>query len=158
MKITVVGDLLRYSACIYHDCKRSNSNILLNKPYKSFVYTVYLHSRITLNLMRRQKIDFEGALQTTGAYFHAFHTSGQIGHTCVRPQKLRWPRAPCSLNPSLLMAKYNRTVYQEKSNLDRRLNLNTLSWLNEGVQKILYTTCCLKLVMKPLCCGDHAVS
>jgi len=26
---------------------------LLDKPYKSFVYTVYLHSRITLNLMRK---------------------------------------------------------------------------------------------------------
>ena len=25
--------------------------------------------------------------------FHAFQTNSQIGHTCVRPQKLRWPRA-----------------------------------------------------------------
>jgi len=48
-----------------------------------------------------QKIDFEGALHTRGAYFHTFHANGQIGHTCVGPQKLRWPRAPRSLNPSL---------------------------------------------------------
>jgi len=34
------------------------------------------------------------ALHTRGAYFHAVHTNGQIGHTCVGPQKLRWPRAP----------------------------------------------------------------
>jgi len=34
-------------------------------------------------------------------YFHAFQTNGQIGHTCVGPQKPRWPRALRSLNPSL---------------------------------------------------------
>jgi len=45
-----------------------------------------------------QEIDFEGALHTRGAYFHAFHTNGQIGHTCVGPQKLRWPRARAGLN------------------------------------------------------------
>jgi len=39
-----------------------------------------------------QKIDFEGALHTRGAYFYAFHTNGQIGHT---------RGAPRSLNPSL---------------------------------------------------------
>jgi len=50
-----------------------------------------------------QKIDFEGELHTRGAYFHAFHTNGQIGHTRVGPKKLRWPRAPRSLNPSLLV-------------------------------------------------------
>ena len=49
----------------------------------------------------QKKIDFEGALHTRGAYFHAFHTNGQIDHTYVGPQKLRWPRAPRSLNPSL---------------------------------------------------------
>jgi len=48
-----------------------------------------------------EKIDFEGALHTRGAYFHSFHTNGHIGHTCVGPQKLRWPRAPRSLNLSL---------------------------------------------------------
>jgi len=44
---------------------------------------------------------FEGTLQIRGAYFHAFQTNGQIGHTCVGPQKLRWPRAPRSQNSSL---------------------------------------------------------
>ena len=34
-----------------------------------------------------------------------------------------------------LMTKCNRTVYYERSNLDRRVNPNTLSWLNEGIQK-----------------------
>jgi len=38
-----------------------------------------------------------------GAYFHAFQKNGQIGHTCVWPQKLRWPRVPCPLNPSLVL-------------------------------------------------------
>jgi len=36
-----------------------------------------------------------------GAYVHAFQTNGQIGHTCLGPRKLRWPRASRSLNPSL---------------------------------------------------------
>jgi len=36
-----------------------------------------------------------------GAYFHALQTNGQIGKTCVASQKLRWPRTPRSLNPSL---------------------------------------------------------
>ena len=40
-------------------------------------------------------------LHIRGAYLHAFQTFGQIGHTCVGRQKLRWPRAPRSLNPSL---------------------------------------------------------
>jgi len=42
-----------------------------------------------------------GALHIRGTYFHAFQTNGQIGHTCVGPQKLGWPRSPRSLNPSL---------------------------------------------------------
>ena len=52
-----------------------------------------------------QKIDFWGrtTVHIRGAYFHAFETNGQIGHTCVGPQKLRWPRAPQYLNPSLTM-------------------------------------------------------
>jgi len=41
-----------------------------------------------------------------GACFHSFQTNGQIGQTCVGPQKLRWPRAPRSLNPYLVIA-YN---------------------------------------------------
>jgi len=49
-----------------------------------------------------QKIEFEAARHTRGAYFHVFHTNGQIAHTCVGPQKLRRPRAPRSLNPSLV--------------------------------------------------------
>jgi len=36
-----------------------------------------------------------------GAYVHAFQTNGQIGHTRLGPRKLRWTRAPRSLNPSL---------------------------------------------------------
>jgi len=35
-----------------------------------------------------QKIDFDGALHIRGAYFHAFKTNDQIGHTCVGLQKL----------------------------------------------------------------------
>jgi len=42
---------------------------------------------------------------TTGAYFHAFQTNGQIDHTFVGLQKLRQPRAPRSLNLSLLPAQ-----------------------------------------------------
>jgi len=45
---------------------------------------------------------FEGALHIRGAYFHAFQTNGQIGHTSVGPQNIRWPMAPRSLNPSLV--------------------------------------------------------
>jgi len=48
-----------------------------------------------------QKTELEGALHTRGAYFHVFHTNGQIGHTCVELQIPRWPRAPRSLNLSL---------------------------------------------------------
>jgi len=36
-----------------------------------------------------------------GAYFHAIQRNGQISHTSVGPQKLRWPRAPRSLNAYL---------------------------------------------------------
>ena len=36
-----------------------------------------------------------------GAYVHAFQTNGQIGHTCLGPRKLRWPKAPRPINPSL---------------------------------------------------------
>ena len=42
-------------------------------------------------------------LHIRGAYFHAFQKIGQIGHTCVGPQKLRWPRPPRFLNPSLTL-------------------------------------------------------
>jgi len=43
-----------------------------------------------------QPIDFEGVRggKYFDLYFHAFHTNGQIGHTCVGPQKLRWPIEP----------------------------------------------------------------
>jgi len=47
-----------------------------------------------------------------GAHFHAFQTNGQIGHTCAGPQTLRWPRAPHSLNPSLLYhSKHVRVTF-----------------------------------------------
>jgi len=39
-----------------------------------------------------------------GTCFHAFKTSNQIGYTrytCVGRQKVRWPRTPPPLNPSL---------------------------------------------------------
>ena len=49
----------------------------------------------------QQKKDFWEALHIRGAYLHAFQTNGQICHTCLGPPKLRWPRAPRSLNPSL---------------------------------------------------------
>ena len=40
-----------------------------------------------------------------GAYFHAFQTNSQIVHTCLGPPKLRWPRAPRSLNPFLPLGR-----------------------------------------------------
>jgi len=51
-----------------------------------------------------------------GAYFHAFQTNSQIGHTCVGSQTLRWPRAPGSLNPSLwlvLIWERNNVFWRE---------------------------------------------
>jgi len=36
-----------------------------------------------------------------GAHIDPFKTNGQIGHTCAEPQKLRWPRSPRCLIPSL---------------------------------------------------------
>ena len=51
--------------------------------------------------LAQQKIDVWEA-RIRGAYVHAFQTNGQIGHTCLGPPKLRWPRGPRSLNPSLL--------------------------------------------------------
>jgi len=68
-----------------------------------------------------QKIDFEGALHTRGAYFHAFHTNGQVGRTCVGPPKLRWPRAPRSLNPSLTVTP-----------------LNTLKWIKKALLQLIF--------------------
>jgi len=60
-------------------------------------------SKAIVEPSRRKKIKFWGVLDVRGAYFHAFKTSDQAGHTCVGPQKLRWPRAPRSLNPFLSM-------------------------------------------------------
>ena len=52
----------------------------------------------------QQKIYFCGGTKhRRDIYFHAFKTSDQIGHTCLGLQKLRWPWAPRSLNPSLLV-------------------------------------------------------
>jgi len=50
------------------------------------------------------------ALHIGGAYFHAFQANGQIGHVCLEPPKLRLPRAPCFLNPSLVLASEVRNV------------------------------------------------
>jgi len=52
-----------------------------------------------------------GHYHIRGAYFHTFKTSSQIGHTWLGPQKLGWPRAPRSLNPSL----YTRKCLESKS-------------------------------------------
>ena len=57
--------------------------------------------RQSKNQSRHNKITFWGALHVTGAYVHVFKTSDQIGHTCLEPQKLRFPKDPCSLIPSL---------------------------------------------------------
>jgi len=36
------------------------------------------------------------------AYFHDFQTNGLIGRICVGLRKLRWPKAPRSINPFLI--------------------------------------------------------
>jgi len=65
----------------------------------------------------QQKIDFWVALHIRGTSFHAFKTSDEIGHTCVGPQKLRWPKAPRSLNPSLIVSScryWTGSLYSSK--------------------------------------------
>jgi len=37
----------------------------------------------------------------------------QVGHTSVGPQKLRWPRVPHSLNPSLAKSGWKRWCHAE---------------------------------------------
>jgi len=80
-----------------------------------------------------QKIDFEEALHTRGACFHAFHTNGQIGHTCVgpRPQKLRWPRAPRFLNPSLVVGIWHLPEKFKLINIHEKSNHQTLFLYSE---------------------------
>jgi len=50
---------------------------------------------------RRTKVGTTKNTFLRGVYFHAFQTNGHIRHTSVGSQKLRWPTAPRSLNPSL---------------------------------------------------------
>ena len=52
-----------------------------------------------------------------GPYFHAFQTNDEIGHICLGPTKLRWPRAPRSLNPSLPAPKGARAPSTYRSKL-----------------------------------------
>ena len=43
---------------------------------------------------------------------HAVQTNGHIGHISVGPQKLIWPRAPRSLNPSLPGRQPNKPFFR----------------------------------------------
>jgi len=52
--------------------------------------------------------NFEGELHIREADFQAFQTNGHMSHTCVGPKKIKWHRAPRSLNPSLHSGIYIR--------------------------------------------------
>jgi len=50
------------------------------------------------------KIDFSGGTTHKRGTFTLLRQTAKIGHTCMGPQKLRGPRAPRSLNPSLVIS------------------------------------------------------
>jgi len=64
-----------------------------------------------------------------------------MGHTCVRPQKLRWPRAPLSRNPSL-------TVVTSVSYSITFASLYKKLWCHRSVH------CKTNHVFRFLCCGS----
>jgi len=65
---------------------------------------IYVEDLVRQSYQSRQhkRYIFEGALRIGGTCFHAYKTSDQIGHTCMGPQKPKWPGAPHFLNPSLI--------------------------------------------------------
>ena len=111
--------------------KRSQAICSLEECKKGFNFCWTSKGKCRTKVGTTKDIILRGALHIRGAYFHAFQTNGQTGHTCVGSQKLRWPRALRSLNPSLTMVTsvpYSIAFKSLQKNMmtqKRRLQINS---------------------------------
>jgi len=90
-----------------------------------------------------QKIKFWGRTTRKSGNFHAVKTSDQIGHTCVWPQKLRWPRAPRSLNPSM---QYTHATRRNCSNFQIVFYCIVMNGIFNNIIYYITLTCSISCV------------